>query len=115
MEEGRLDGPDPALSVERTRAALQEVVSALQAPEVNQRVESGLAEAGDDPMKRVMILSPIVLDVEKDVIARYGFTADQPGVLRFLMLVKQYESVDEEIKRLYDFLKAKFLPPGMAI
>ncbi|XP_065197691.1 protein C10-like [Sycon ciliatum] len=92
------------------KQALRDVVTALQQPENLARVEAGLTLAGDDPMKRLMLLTPIVLDIEKDVIAKYGFTADQAGVMRFMVIVKQYEAVDAEIQELSATLRAKFLP-----
>eukprot|EP00003_Mantamonas_plastica_P016832 TRINITY_DN280_c0_g1_i3.p1 TRINITY_DN280_c0_g1~~TRINITY_DN280_c0_g1_i3.p1 ORF type:complete len:113 (-),score=44.99 TRINITY_DN280_c0_g1_i3:127-465(-) len=97
------------LSFDEAKAAITEVISAFEEEENAAKMAEAKAEAGDDMMQMMQIVFPVALGIQQGVIEKYGFSADQQGVLAFTMAIRAHES-DSEIAAMSQTLKDKFMP-----
>ncbi|KAJ5078087.1 protein c10 [Anaeramoeba ignava] len=98
------------LTVDEARSAIREVVAAFNEPANLEKMNKARAEAGDDLAKMMQIVVPVALQIQTEVIKKYGFEPDNKGVMAFTMAIKAHSPNDEEISRLEAELKKKFLP-----
>jgi len=103
--------PPPAkpLSLDEARAAIRDVTSAFNTPENLQKMIKARTEAGNDLMKMMQIVLPVAMQIQQAVITKYGFEANQQGVMMFASAIRAHES-DPEIAQLAKFLKDQFMP-----
>lgn len=101
----------PSLSLEETKGAMQDVLNAFEVAENKTRMEEVKDAAGNDMMKMMQIVFPVVTQIQQEVIAKYGFTTDGEGAIKFAQTVRQYEVVDNDIASMASKLKSLFLPP----
>merc|ERR1711916_402635 len=69
-------------------------------------------EAGGDIMKWMQSVIPHALNIQKDVVTKYGFPENQMGAMAFAMALNKAAGDDDAMKVRVDLLKAKFLPTG---
>ena len=59
--------------------ALTEVLESFKIPENEARIESARESAGNDMLKTMQIVFPLLTQLQMTVIERYGFTPDGDG------------------------------------
>ena len=59
--------------------ALKDVLDAFETPENKTRMDEVKDAAGNDMMKMMQIVFPVVTQIQQEVIAKYGFTTDGEG------------------------------------
>ena len=58
---------------------MQDVLNAFEVAENKTRMEEVKDAAGNDMMKMMQIVFPVVTQIQQEVIAKYGFTTDGEG------------------------------------
>jgi len=74
-------------------------------------LDAARRECSGDAVRHMQLVFPILTGVQASVVARYGFTADGEGVIRFDQHVRLCEKQDTEVARLRALVRAYFLPP----
>jgi len=97
------------LTLEEARAAIKEVVAAFNTPENLAKMMNAKQEAGADIMKMMTIVLPVAMSIQQTVITKFGYAADQQGVMQFTQAIRVHEA-DPEISVLAQQLKSQFLP-----
>uniref|UniRef100_A0A6U0C4H7 Protein C10 n=1 Tax=Pycnococcus provasolii TaxID=41880 RepID=A0A6U0C4H7_9CHLO len=108
--------PMPTLTKENALSALKEVNEVCNANAQKLETAKAMSMGADgkpDVMKVMMVGMPIALDLAKDILAKYGFPADQGGLLAFFAACKAHDT-DDEIKELAKVMRDAFLPPEVA-
>ncbi|XP_065281498.1 protein C10 isoform X2 [Dermacentor albipictus] len=96
---------------EKAKGALEDILAAFDQPENFARLQDAKDLAGNDMLKHMQIVFPLLTQIEMTVIESYGFTRDGEGVLQFAQIIKQMEREHPEIARLNAELRAHFIPP----
>ncbi|KAL3182770.1 hypothetical protein MRX96_034414 [Rhipicephalus microplus] len=97
---------------EKAKGALEDILAAFDQPENFVRLQDAKDLAGNDMLKHMQIVFPLLTQIEMTVIESYGFTRDGEGVLQFAQIIKQMEREHPEIARLNAELRAHFIPPN---
>ena len=58
-------------------------------------MEEVIKSAGDDPMMKMQMIAPVVQDIQKDVLEKYGFPAT--GLMMAVMQIQMFAPQDPEI------------------
>lgn len=101
----------PKLTLDDTKAALTDILDALLAPSNKEKLDDARKVAGNDMMKMMHHVFPLVTKIQQDVIQKYGFGPDGEDAIKFVQTVRQYEIQDAEVAQLALRLKSNFLPP----
>ena len=99
------------LTCAQTKDALRDLLVAFEKGENAQRLEEARERAGNDMLKTMQTVFPLLVQIQEEVIQKYGFTADGDGSLKFLNICRDYEQQDPEIRQMNATLKNIFLPP----
>lgn len=102
----------PTLTKEEASAALEEALALFEKEENVALLESLKEEAGGDIMKWMQSVIPQALNIQKDVVTKYGFPDNQMGAMAFAMALNKAAGDDNDMKVRVDLLKAKFVPTG---
>lgn len=102
---------EPKLSLEETKAALTDILDALLAPSNKEKLDDARKVAGNDMMKMMHHVFPLVTKIQQDVIQKHGFGSEGEDAIKFVQTVRQYEGQDPEVAQLALRLKSNFLPP----
>lgn len=87
-------------------AALDEAIAAFEIPENRERLETALASCGPDPAQKMMVLLPIVEQIQIATMQRYGFSG--PGaVMMATMQIQMHAMKDPEMQAKVGMLMAK--------
>ncbi|GMI60588.1 hypothetical protein ScalyP_jg8158 [Parmales sp. scaly parma] len=96
----------PQLNLEQAKSALKEALDAFLVDENKVKMENAIADCGDDPMKKMMVLIPLVQSIQGEVMKKYGF--DGPGaVMAATMQINMFAPKDAEIANGVRMLAAK--------
>lgn len=60
-------------------AALEGILTALESEEASQKINEAKANASNDMLKVMQYVFPLVVQVEMDVIKKFGFTDNREG------------------------------------
>ncbi|KAJ1530359.1 hypothetical protein ONE63_005271 [Megalurothrips usitatus] len=104
MSEGNI------FSRESARAALNGILKVIDQAENVTRIREARENAGNDMIKRMQYVFPIVMMLQMDVIKEYGFSEGRHGIIQFTQLVRTLEREDPEIAQLHSRVRAHFLP-----
>jgi hypothetical protein len=63
-------------------AAMTNIVTALNAPENAQKITEAKEKSGNDVLKMMQIVFPIVMQIQMDVIKNYGYPEGREGTQR---------------------------------
>merc|ERR1711974_370511 len=83
--------PAPTLTLDQAKTALQEVTAEFDKPENLAKIQKAKEEAGDDVMKNMQIVLPVAMEIQQGVVTKYGFEANQPGVVAFTNAIRAHE------------------------
>lgn len=106
MENNHLQTPEYKISV-----ILLQVLEKLKEEPVAGKLKSARQMAGNDTMKTMQYVLPIVMQVEMEVLKFHGYDDSREGLIKFTQLVKELEELDSAIRNLHDVLKSQYLPP----
>ncbi|XP_064487197.1 protein C10-like [Ornithodoros turicata] len=100
-----------ALSPQKAKGALEDILNAFDQPENYARLQEAKLAAGNDMLKHMQIVFPLVTQIEMEVIENYGFAPDGEGVLQFSQAIRHLEREHPDIARLNAVLRSQFIPP----
>jgi hypothetical protein len=106
MENNHLQTPEYKISV-----ILLQVLEKLKEEPVVGKLKSARQLAGNDAMKTMQYVLPIVMQVEMEVLKFHGYDDSREGLIKFTQLVKELEELDSAIRNLHNVLKSQYLPP----
>ncbi|XP_063236954.1 protein C10 [Bacillus rossius redtenbacheri] len=99
------------LTAEKARVVLSSVLEALSLPENAVRLGEAKDNAGNDMLKMMQFVFPIVVHIQMDVIKNFGFPEGREGMMQFAKLIRKLEREDDEVAHLHAQVRAHFLPP----
>ncbi|XP_043490380.1 protein C10 [Polistes fuscatus] len=98
-------------TVETAKAALTDILAALNAPQNIQKIAEVKENSGNEMLKMMQFVFPIVVQIQMDVIKNYGFLEGREGTVQFAQLIRKLEREDPEVAQLHSQVKSHFLPP----
>ncbi|XP_043585891.1 protein C10 isoform X2 [Bombus affinis] len=98
----------PVFTSEVAKAVLTDVLTALNTPENTQKLAEAKENSGNEMLKMMQFVFPIVVQIQMDVIKNYGFSE---GTVQFVQLLRALEREDPEIAQLHSQVRSYFLPP----
>lgn len=104
----------PPLSAELATEILNKTLDYLQLPENNQKIEEARDNVGNEMLKMMQFIFPIVMQIQIDVIKEYDFPESREGIIKFTQMIRSLEREDAEVARLHGLIKAYYLPPVSA-
>ncbi|XP_072932299.1 protein C10-like isoform X2 [Epargyreus clarus] len=99
------------VTVDTVRTILSEVIEALECPDYASKLDEAKEAAGNEMLKMMQLVFPMVVQIEMETIKRHGFTNSREGIVQFTQLVREMESVDSEVARLHNQIRSHYLPP----
>ncbi|EZA57464.1 hypothetical protein DMN91_008769 [Ooceraea biroi] len=100
----------PEVTIETLKAAMTNIVTALNTPENAQKLSEAKERSGNDVLKMMQIVFPIVMQVQMDVIKNYGYPEGREGITCFVQQVRKLELMNAEIRQLNTQVRSYFLP-----
>lgn len=99
--------PFPQLTHEQAKEALDEAIAAFEIPANREKMEQAIASCvGMEAPQKMMILLPIVQDIQAEAMQRYGFSG--PGaVMAGTMQIQMHAMQDPEMQEKVKFLMSK--------
>lgn len=101
----------PQLSPETAKEILNKTLEELQAPENSQKLNLARDNVGNEMLKMMQFVFPIVMQIQMEVIKEFGFTDGKEGIIKFSQILRTLEREDPEICRLHSLIKTYYLPP----
>ncbi|KAG6799637.1 protein C10 [Apis laboriosa] len=101
----------PIFTPEIAKAVLTDILTALNTPENTQKLTEAKENSGNEMLKMMQFVFPIVVQIEMDVIKNYGFSESREGTVQFVKLLRTLEREDPEVAQLHSQVRSYFLPP----
>ncbi|KAF2895655.1 hypothetical protein ILUMI_10514 [Ignelater luminosus] len=101
----------PNLTSETAITILNKMIDELQDPSNVQKLEEARDNVGNEMLKMMQYLFPIVMQIQMDIIKEYGFPEGREGIVKFAQMLRSLERDDSEVARLHSLIKAHYLPP----
>ncbi|KAL1124180.1 hypothetical protein AAG570_001950 [Ranatra chinensis] len=100
-----------SFTTETAKAALRDILEALESDEHGPKLNEAKVNAGNDMLKMMQYVFPAIVQIEMDVIKKYGFTDNREGIIQFTQLVVTLEREDAVVAELHSQVRAHYLPP----
>ncbi|KAJ8678565.1 hypothetical protein QAD02_014352 [Eretmocerus hayati] len=97
-------------TAEAAKAALTDVLDALETPENVLKLSNVKESSGNEMLKTMQFVFPTVMQIQMEVIKKYGFPDGREGAVQFAQLVRSLEKEDTDIARLHAQVRSYFLP-----
>ncbi|CAG9767115.1 unnamed protein product [Ceutorhynchus assimilis] len=104
----------PPLSSELAVQILNKTLDFLEQPDNKRKIDEARENVGNEMLKMMQFIFPIVMQIQIDVIKEYGFPENREGIIKFAQMVRNLEKEDVEVARLHSLIKAYYLPPVSA-
>ncbi|KAF3427807.1 hypothetical protein E2986_02131 [Frieseomelitta varia] len=101
----------PVFTSEVAKAVLTDILTTLNTPENTQKLAEAKENSGNEMLKMMQFVFPIVVQIQMDVIKNYGFPEGREGTVQFAQLLRTLEREDPEIAQLHSQVRSHFLPP----
>lgn len=101
----------PPLTNETAIIILNKTLEELQSEENVHKLDEARGNVGNEMLKMMQFLFPIVMQVQMDVIKEFGFPDGREGIIKFAQMLRCLEREDSEIARLHSLIRAYYLPP----
>ncbi|KAG5675380.1 hypothetical protein PVAND_005288 [Polypedilum vanderplanki] len=99
-----------SINLETTRSILIDILKAITLPENSKRINDAKSASGKETIKFFQNVFPIVMEIQMQVVTKYGF-AGREGLVLYEQLVREFENTDQEIARLREQIRQNYLPP----
>ncbi|ENN76941.1 protein C10 [Dendroctonus ponderosae] len=106
--------PSSPLSQELAIEILNKTLDHLNLPENSQKIDEARDNVGNEMLKMMQFIFPIVMQIQIEVIRDYGYPESREGIIKFTQMVRNLEREDAEVARLHGLVKAYYLPPVSA-
>lgn len=67
------------VSIDQIRLILSEVINALESPDYASKLDEAKEAAGNEMLKMMLIVFPMVIQIEMEIIKRHGFNNSREG------------------------------------
>lgn len=104
----------PPLSQDLAIEILNKTLDHLNLPENAQKIDEARDNVGNEMLKMMQFIFPIVMQIQIDVIKEYGYPESRESIIKFTQMVRNLEREDAEVARLHGLVKAYYLPPVSA-
>ncbi|XP_046959725.1 protein C10 [Vanessa cardui] len=101
----------PNVTIQTVRTILSEVIDSLESPDYASKLDEAKEAAGNEMLKMMQLVFPMVVQIEMETIKRHGFAGSREGIVQFTQLVREMESMDNEVARLHSQIRSHYLPP----
>ncbi|XP_017774581.1 PREDICTED: protein C10 [Nicrophorus vespilloides] len=98
------------LTVETVRLILKKTIDELQTAENVAKLEEAKSTVGNEMLKMMQLLFPIVMQIQIDSLKQFGYPEGRETTIKFAQVLRNMERVDPEIARLHSLIKAYYLP-----
>lgn len=96
---------------ETAKEILNKTLEEMQVPENSQKINEARNNVGNEMLKMMQFVFPIVMQIQMEVIKEYGFCEGREGIIKFSQIIRNLEREDPEIHRLHSIIKNYYLPP----
>lgn len=100
----------PSLTQDTAIEILTKTIEQLQLPDNVQKIDEARDNVGNEMLKMMQFIFPIVMQIQIDVIKEYGYPETREGIIKFSQRIRSFEKEDVEIARLHGLIKAYYLP-----
>ncbi|XP_012532115.1 protein C10 [Monomorium pharaonis] len=101
----------PGVTLETAKAILTDILTALNTPDNLQKLADAKENSGNEMLKMMQFVFPLVTQIQMDVIKNYGFPEGREGTVQFVQFIRALEREDAEIAQLHSQIRSYFLPP----
>lgn len=101
----------PGFTLETAKAILTDILTALNTPENLQKITEAKENSGNEMLKMMQFVFPLITQIQMDVIKNYGFSEGREGTVQFAQLIRALEREDAEVAQLHSQIRSYFLPP----
>ncbi|XP_056630045.1 protein C10 [Diorhabda sublineata] len=101
----------PILTANSARDILNKILEALQSADSLQKLEEARDNVGNEMLKMMQFLFPIVMQIQMEIIKDFGYPEGREGIIKFSQMLRNLEREDTEIARLNGLVKSYYLPP----
>ncbi|XP_023028848.1 protein C10 [Leptinotarsa decemlineata] len=101
----------PTLTLDLAKQILTKTLEELQKPDNVQKLEEARDNVGNEMLKMMQYLFPIVMQVQMEVLKEFGYPEGRDGIIKFSQMLRNFERDDNEIARIHGLIKAFYLPP----
>ncbi|XP_028130962.1 protein C10 [Diabrotica virgifera virgifera] len=101
----------PTLTVDIAKDILNKTLEELQIPENVQKLDEARDNVGNEMLKMMQFLFPIVMQIQMEIIKQFGYPDGREGIIKFSQMLRALEREDSEIARLNGLVKSYYLPP----
>ncbi|CAH0719656.1 unnamed protein product, partial [Brenthis ino] len=77
----------PNVTVHTIRAILNEVIDSLESPDYSSKLDEAKEAAGNEMLKMMQLVFPMVVQIEMETIKRHGFSGSREGIVQFTQLL----------------------------
>lgn len=98
-----------SLTVDQARASLRDVINAFAQPDNAASIAIAFQDAGDDKGLQKRVALTTCANIERGVVANYGFEPNGLGVLQWAAALRELN--DPEVQRLWEERRRCFQPP----
>lgn len=100
----------PSLTNETAILILNKTLEELESPENVHKLGEARSNVGNEMLKMMQFLFPIVMQIQIDVIKEFGFPEGREGIIKFAQMLRALERDDTEVARLHSLIRAYYLP-----
>ncbi|XP_043235994.1 protein C10-like [Amphibalanus amphitrite] len=97
------------VSQAKAKDILQDLLQTLQSDEINEKISGARDQAGNDMVKYMQLVFPLVAQVQAEVIEKHGFYGERASVA-FMQMLKNLETQDPELVAMSARVREYFLP-----
>ncbi|CAH1108417.1 unnamed protein product [Psylliodes chrysocephalus] len=101
----------PILTVDTAREILNKTLEELQSTENVQKLEEARDNVGNEMLKMMQFLFPIVMQIQMEIIREFGYPEGRDAIIKFTQMLRCLEREDAEVARLHSLVKSYYLPP----
>ncbi|CAG9860545.1 unnamed protein product [Phyllotreta striolata] len=101
----------PNLTTDLAREILNKTLEELQSSENVQKLEEARNNVGNEMLKMMQLLFPIVMQIQMEVISDFGYPEGRDSIIKFYQMLRGLEREDAEVTRLHSLIKSYYMPP----
>lgn len=98
------------LSIKDAKAAIKDILLAFEQGDNATKIRKAKESAGNDMLKMMQIVFPLTVQIEREVVKKYGFSSEGEGVIQFASAVKSLSAQDSELAELNTSLRNFIIP-----
>ncbi|XP_060521250.1 protein C10 [Cylas formicarius] len=101
----------PTITAHLAAEILNKTLANIQLPENARKIEEARENVGNEMLKMMQFVFPVIMQLQLDVVKEYGFSDTREGIIKFSQILRNLEREDSEVARLHGLIKAYYLPP----